>query len=310
MMCCGSCGIAEVDEIKLKTCTACKLVRYCSVKCQREHRPKHKKACKKRVAELRDEILFQQPESNHYGDCPICLVPLPLVKDETTIMTCCSKIICNGCDYSNLLRESKESLETKCPFCRQPSGGLSLSEAEADKNTMKRIEANDPVAMSNMGKLRYDEGDYSSAFEYWTKAAGMGDIDSHFHLGDLYRNGQGVEKDKKKELYHWEKAAIGGHAAARYNLGCNEGNNGRIERAVKHFIISAYLGYDRAIEVLKGEYANGTISKEDFAAALRAHHTAVDATKSPQREAAKEAKERGEFIRLCDYKVSENTPRF
>ena len=34
------------------------------------------------------------------------------------------------------------------------------------------------------------------------------------------------------------------------------------------------------------------ISKEDFAAALRAHQAAVDATKSPQREEA-EAAERG-----------------
>ena len=29
MMCCPSCGIAEGDNIKLKTCTACKSARYC-----------------------------------------------------------------------------------------------------------------------------------------------------------------------------------------------------------------------------------------------------------------------------------------
>ncbi|KAK1738592.1 hypothetical protein QTG54_010622, partial [Skeletonema marinoi] len=58
--CCASCGIEESDDIKLKSCTACKLVRYCSVKCQREHRPKHTQECKKRAAELHDEILFRQ----------------------------------------------------------------------------------------------------------------------------------------------------------------------------------------------------------------------------------------------------------
>eukprot|EP00984_Skeletonema_dohrnii_P028597 scaffold18652_cov83-Skeletonema_dohrnii-CCMP3373.AAC.1 len=72
MMCCACCGIAEGDDIKLKTCTACKSARYCSVKCQKDHRPKHKGACKKRAAELRDELLFKQPESSHFGDCPIC----------------------------------------------------------------------------------------------------------------------------------------------------------------------------------------------------------------------------------------------
>ncbi len=59
--CASSCGTAEkVGDIKkLKTCTACKTVQYCSIKCQREHRPHHKRECKKRAAELRDEILFK-----------------------------------------------------------------------------------------------------------------------------------------------------------------------------------------------------------------------------------------------------------
>ena len=56
--CCANCGrgAAEVegDGVKLKTCTGCKSVRYCDVKCQKEHRPKHKQECKKRAAELKD----------------------------------------------------------------------------------------------------------------------------------------------------------------------------------------------------------------------------------------------------------------
>jgi len=55
-----------------KTCDGCKSVRYCSVKCLTDHRSQHKRECKKRAAELRDEILFKQPESSHKGDCPIC----------------------------------------------------------------------------------------------------------------------------------------------------------------------------------------------------------------------------------------------
>eukprot|EP00985_Skeletonema_marinoi_P019891 scaffold11569_cov180-Skeletonema_marinoi.AAC.1 len=60
-ICCAVCGTEEVDDIKLRKCTACYLVRYCSVKCQKEHRRQHKMECKKRAAELRDEILFRQP---------------------------------------------------------------------------------------------------------------------------------------------------------------------------------------------------------------------------------------------------------
>ena len=94
------------------------------------------------------------------------------------------------------------------------------------------------------------------------------------------------EKDEKKEMYHLEKAAICGHIEARYNLAICEKMHDRIDRAVKHWIIAANLGCDRSIQDLKVCYGNGAVSKEDFAAALRAHQAAVDATKSPQRETA------------------------
>ena len=71
-VCCASCGIAEIDDIKLKECDGCDLVRYCSDECKRDHKSEHEEACKKRAAELHDELLLKQPESTHLGDCPIC----------------------------------------------------------------------------------------------------------------------------------------------------------------------------------------------------------------------------------------------
>lgn len=88
-----------------------------------------------------------------------------------------------------------------------------------------------------------------------------------------------------------EEAAIGGHAWARHNLGYEEWENGRIERAVKHFIIAANLGNDKSIEILKKSYVEGLVTKDHFAAALRAHQAAVNA-KSPQREAAEEKRQK------------------
>jgi len=108
MMCCASCGTAGVDDIKLKDCSACKLVKYCGVKSQKDHRPQHKKECKKRAAELRDEMLFKQPESSYLGDCPICCLPLPLDPTKSILMACCCKLICDGCHVANQMREMKE----------------------------------------------------------------------------------------------------------------------------------------------------------------------------------------------------------
>ena len=47
---CAACGKADDN---LKSCTACHLVKYCNRKCQISHRPKHKKECRKRAAELK-----------------------------------------------------------------------------------------------------------------------------------------------------------------------------------------------------------------------------------------------------------------
>jgi TPR repeat protein len=116
-----------------------------------------------------------------------------------------------------------------------------VSEEENQKRTMKRIKANDPAALSQMGSKCCVEGDYDSAFEYLTKAAELGNADAHFQLGNMYYEGEGVEKDEEKELFHLEKAAIGGHPLARHNLGCHEAKNGIIERAVKHFTIAPSL---------------------------------------------------------------------
>jgi hypothetical protein len=55
---------------------------------------------------------------------------------------------------------------------------------------------------------------------------------------------------------------------------------------VEHFIISANLGHDESIEMMKLCYKEGKVSKEDFASALRAHQAAVNETKSPHREEA------------------------
>ena len=284
--CCASCGIAENDDVKkLMPCDDCDLVRYCSDACRELHQPEHAGKCRKRAAELRDKLLFKQPESTHWGDCPICMIPLPLDGSKSCMYTCCSKIICNGCEHANQIREYGMGHGQSCPFCRD---ALPLTDEERDKRTMKRAEANDPNALRFEGGAQYEKGEYQSAFEYFTKAAKLGNAQAHYRLSDMYYHGEGVEKDEGKGILHLEEAAIGGHPEARYNLGGVAWNNGDKEKAVKHFIIAATLGYDLAIKQLMGKYREGHVSKDDLDVALRAHKAAVDATKSPQRKKAEE----------------------
>ena len=286
MMCCANCGKAAVDNVKLKICTACKLVKYCSVDCQKNHRPQHKKACKKRAAEIRDGRLFTQPDESNLGECPICCLPLSLDVNKSTISSCCFKYICRGCEYANNKREIEQGLEHKCPYCREL---VPKTQEEAEKMAMKRVKANDPLAIVEFARRRHEEGDCEGAIECSTKAAELGDVTAHYHLSQFYHKGEGVEKDEKKEIHHLEEAAIGGHPIARFNLGRIEQEKGRTDRAYKHWIIAAKLGYDYALELVQLAYQCGQytyVNKEDFEAALSGHQAAVDATKSEQREEA------------------------
>ena len=89
---CANCG-KEGDDVK--ACTACKLVKYCNRECQIAHRPKHKKECRKRAAELHDEKLFKQPPPGN-GECLICFLRLPLVNAGRRYQICCGKTIVAG----------------------------------------------------------------------------------------------------------------------------------------------------------------------------------------------------------------------
>jgi tetratricopeptide (TPR) repeat protein len=281
---CASCGVAAIDDVKLKDCDAgCDLVKYCSDVCQRNNREQHDGECKKRLAEIRERDLFEQPDGSHLGECPICCLPLPLQNSKYAMMSCCSKLVCNGCNYANSRREYEAGLERRCAFCREPAP---KSQEAADKRLIKRVKKNDPIAMCRMGQVRKEEGDYETALNYLTKAAELGDMVAHNALSHIYCDGDGVEKDKGKGMHHLEEAAIGGNPEARHNLGIVEWNNGRYERARKHFIIAANLGYHDSLGKVKLLYAKGHASKEDYADALRAYQAAVQATKSAERDEA------------------------
>ena len=72
--CCADCG-KEMGGVSLKVCKSCMLAKYCNAKCQKKHWPSHKKDCKRRAAEIRDEALFKDPPAKE--DCPICFLPMP-----------------------------------------------------------------------------------------------------------------------------------------------------------------------------------------------------------------------------------------
>ncbi|EJK51517.1 hypothetical protein THAOC_29302 [Thalassiosira oceanica] len=283
---CANCGKQGSDAVKLRNCTACRLVKYCGVDCQRAHRKQHKKACKLRAAELKDEQLYSQGHERMEGDfCPICTLPIPLPMGEhSTVNACCMKRICDGCHYAAQLRGMFD-----CAFCR---AAIPDNDADALAMIEARVAKKDPVAITFLG-LKYFYGDLGlqkdvrRAFELFTDAAEHGSIESLFSLGNVYRLGEGVQKDMAKAVELYEKAAMHGHVESRHNLGYNEVEKGNYNRAVRHLLISAKMGHKNSLEIVKKFLMAGLATKAQYAEALKGYQDAVEETKSHGRDEAK-----------------------
>jgi TPR repeat protein len=279
---CANCGNGEESAGDLKTCTSCKMVKYCNRDCQIAHRPQHKKACKKRAAELHDEKLFKLPPPAE--DCPICMLPLPFLHTGSKYKSCCGKLICSGCIYAVAIRDGGVGL---CPFCRAPTP----TAKEIIEQMKKRMELDDANAICDMGGW-YFSGRYglpqnhAKALELWHRAGELGSATSYYLIGVVYDLGEGVGRDEKKATYYYELAATESREMARHNLGMSEGRAGNIDRALKHFMIAAGFGEKASLEKIKEMFMAGEATKDDYAKALQAYQANLVEIKSPQRDQA------------------------
>ena len=153
----------------------------------------------------------------------------------------------------------------------------------------KRVDAGDAAAMHYLGS-QYSGGgtrgelglekDLRRAIELWTKAAELGSIDAHFELGRSYYNGNGVGQDQAKGIGHWQHAAMKGDVDSRYSLGDAEYNKGNYHLALKHFLISAKIGDKPSLDGVKELFIDGVATKAQYAEALKGYQKAVEETKS------------------------------
>ena len=281
---CANCGKGKESSGDLKACTACHMVKYCNRECQIAHRPLHKKACKKRAAELHDEALFKEHPPRE--DCPICFQTLPYEPGQATFELCCGKIICQGCIYA-MTKEAREI--GLCAFCRAPPA---RSDAERVKQIKKLMDANNAYAFYNFAGW-YARGimgmpqDIEKSNELLLKAGELGCAEAYCNLGYSYRNGNGVNIDPKKANHFYELAAMNGDVQARYNLGCEEGRAGNYHRACKHFILAARAGNKDSFDNVKQAFMKGIITKEEYANTLRAFQKIQEEMKSDDRDKAR-----------------------
>jgi len=236
--------------------------------------------------EFFDEKLFKQPPPDEDEDsCPICYLRLPIDLDQIRYQSCCGKMLCGGCVCAHTVAAA-DTEKFKCVFCR--TEGLSSYEEDIER-MKKRVEANDARAMYHLGSY-YELGirglrqDHWMALELYHKSAKLGHHFAHQNLSVCYQTGDIGEKDTRKAKYHGQLAAMAGNTHARHNLGCAESNAGNMDRAFKHWMISANDGFDVSMKAVQEGYEIGFVTKDDYAKTIRAYDNSIAEMKSDDRD--------------------------
>jgi len=195
--------------------------------------------------------------------------------------------------------------EQLCAYCRTPP-----IPSKEIKRTKKLMEAGNASAFNYLAGL-YSTGmhglprDMAKACELWLKAGELGCATSYSYLclGNHYRDGNGVEMDKKKMVHCYELAAMGGYLDARHNLGVLDWEAGihhqdmdekramyYSDRAVKHFLLAARAGHKGSLNNVKHIFmhGNGEVTKDEYTNTLRAYQESHDEMNSDARVKAAE----------------------
>jgi len=240
-----------------------------------------------------DEALFKdQPLP---GNCPICLLPLPLKKERSVFYTCCGSMICNGCIHRIFIRHASEgNLRPPCPYCRSKP----VSSAESIDRIKNLMNSGNAYAFNMLAKY-YEDGDcvniprnFAKANELYIKAGELGCAEAYFNLGNSYKDGNdGVDIGMKKAKHYWELAAKNGDVDARYNLGFVEHLLGNHLRAARHYTLAAKMGHDDSFDILGEFVCKGVVTRDDYNSISRAYQQRCDEMQSMDRVEAEKFSE-------------------
>ncbi|EJK56115.1 hypothetical protein THAOC_24058, partial [Thalassiosira oceanica] len=223
------------------------------------------------VARYSERLLNEGHERWEGDRCPICFlfIGLPVAKHSRRNV-CCMKRVCNGCSLTARQR-GMYVVYGRCPFCRTPHP---TDEASQLPMIQKRVSKGDAEAINHLaGQYYYGRlgltKDIPRAIELWSEAAKLGSVGAHYNLGVTYYYGHGAEEDKPRGIRHWQEAAMKGHVESRHRLGLAEYNQGNCNLAVRHWMISAKMGDEKSLNVIKDMFIDGEATKAQYAEALR-----------------------------------------
>jgi TPR repeat protein len=131
----------------------------------------------------------------------------------------------------------------------------------------------------SMSKYWIIKKDIDKAVKLLLHAAELGSAQAYYNLGHIHVGG--INKDEAKAEQYFEKVAMAGCADSRFDLGCIKFDAGRLDRAIKHWLIAARSRELRAVDCIKEEMTDGNATRDDYyAQALRGYELYLDEVKS------------------------------
>lgn len=311
---CANCGkTGDKNDVKLKKCTGCFLLKYCGVNCQRAHRALHKKACQQQAAVLHEEKLFAAPPDPE--ECPVCLLRIPFEREDICYKPCCGKTICIGCatlmmttNIADGFQSSRANatssspfagidlnklLDHPCPFCRT---NFSFKMEDHLIELHKRVELGDSkamyfLAMSFLTAEGSAQPHAEIVRELLLNSASAGYPLANLSIGQFYYDGKYpsiFRKDPKNARKYFERAALGGDPNARALLAEIELDKLQIKTAYRHAMMAASAGHKGALDSIQDGYRSGAVSKMEYENTLRAYKKSYDEINSEERLKSKQ----------------------
>lgn len=158
-------------------------------------------------------------------------------------------------DYRSLLRVRKRYFGGFDRDEKDPNFSLFLNAYRADDDAvalkyLKYVaDCGHRRAQDLLGEFycSLDPPAYEEAFKYFKLAADQDYPDALWHVGDLYRKGNGVERDIYSSFKYFKLSADGGNEVAQYDVGVcyirGFGVARNVELAYHYFILSAQQNY-------------------------------------------------------------------
>lgn len=245
--------------------------------------------------------VFQPPQM---PECQLCCMPLQFEGSLGMYLTCCGNRICTSCVcmedlnmadpdgvHEGVLGERRK-MPVRCPFCRAL---CDVTEEENGRRVTRRMEANDPEAYSYAGNTAAIDGDIVKALEMNLKAVELGGLGAFavrvtchlWWLMTFLEEGSNEYAEIKVMTEKCQVVGAGqGYLESHHHLGLAWKFDGNHSLAYKHICFAAEHGHIASSRLLLEGYVGGYITKEKYAATLRAHKAAYDAAMSPERQLA------------------------